>query len=150
MFKACPQTLRFYTKDEDHKLNPVDMLKDGEKIPIRSSGKKSIDEATKIWKNTNTPDDESLEKVFKKDIKKDTTLRNVASQNILKQASMLAGEESEDEDALKNVTAPVTSNEEQKKFIQPRNEKTGERNGPKGPEPTRYGDWERSGRVYDF
>jgi hypothetical protein len=22
--------------------------------------------------------------------------------------------------------------------------------GPKGPEPTRYGDWERSGRVSDF
>ena len=25
-----------------------------------------------------------------------------------------------------------------------------ELNGPKGPEPTRYGDWERKGRVYDF
>jgi hypothetical protein len=23
-------------------------------------------------------------------------------------------------------------------------------NGPKGPEPTRYGDWERKGRVSDF
>jgi hypothetical protein len=23
-------------------------------------------------------------------------------------------------------------------------------NGPKGPEPTRYGDWEKGGRVYDF
>ena len=22
--------------------------------------------------------------------------------------------------------------------------------GPSGPEPTRYGDWERKGRVYDF
>ena len=22
--------------------------------------------------------------------------------------------------------------------------------GPKGPEPTRYGDWERKGRCYDF
>ncbi|KAJ3365772.1 hypothetical protein GGF32_008170 [Allomyces javanicus] len=27
---------------------------------------------------------------------------------------------------------------------------TGERGGPRGPEPTRYGDWERKGRVYDF
>ena len=27
---------------------------------------------------------------------------------------------------------------------------TGERNGPAGPEPTRYGDWERKGRVTDF
>jgi hypothetical protein len=27
---------------------------------------------------------------------------------------------------------------------------TGEVNGPRGPEPTRYGDWERKGRCYDF
>jgi hypothetical protein len=26
----------------------------------------------------------------------------------------------------------------------------GEINGPKGPEPTRYGDWEVGGRVSDF
>jgi hypothetical protein len=25
-----------------------------------------------------------------------------------------------------------------------------ERNGPKGPEPTRYGDWEQKGRCTDF
>lgn len=30
------------------------------------------------------------------------------------------------------------------------NPKTGEIGGPKGPEPTRYGDWERKGRVSDF
>ncbi|ALC39651.1 CG7224 [Drosophila busckii] len=30
------------------------------------------------------------------------------------------------------------------------NPHTGERNGPSGPEPTRYGDWERKGRVTDF
>lgn len=30
------------------------------------------------------------------------------------------------------------------------NPHTGERNGPRGPEPTRYGDWERKGRVSDF
>lgn len=27
---------------------------------------------------------------------------------------------------------------------------TGERGGPKGPEPTRYGDWSKNGRVSDF
>ncbi|PNF18033.1 Succinate dehydrogenase assembly factor 4, mitochondrial [Cryptotermes secundus] len=27
---------------------------------------------------------------------------------------------------------------------------TGEVGGPRGPEPTRYGDWERKGRVTDF
>jgi hypothetical protein len=26
----------------------------------------------------------------------------------------------------------------------------GEVDGPKGPEPTRYGDWEKGGRVSDF
>lgn len=30
------------------------------------------------------------------------------------------------------------------------NPNTGEIGGPKGPEPTRYGDWERKGRVIDF
>ena len=31
-----------------------------------------------------------------------------------------------------------------------KNPKTGELSGPTGPEPTRYGDWERKGRVTDF
>lgn len=26
----------------------------------------------------------------------------------------------------------------------------GEHGGPKGPEPTRYGDWEKGGRCFDF
>ena len=30
------------------------------------------------------------------------------------------------------------------------NPSTGEKGGPRGPEPTRYGDWERKGRVSDF
>ena len=30
------------------------------------------------------------------------------------------------------------------------NPNTGEKGGPRGPEPTRYGDWERKGRVSDF
>ncbi|KAJ2770211.1 hypothetical protein IWQ56_002253 [Coemansia nantahalensis] len=30
------------------------------------------------------------------------------------------------------------------------NPSTGEVNGPRGPEPTRFGDWERKGRVSDF
>ncbi|MDH3688304.1 MAG: DUF1674 domain-containing protein [Gammaproteobacteria bacterium] len=33
-------------------------------------------------------------------------------------------------------------------FAQPTNKK--EIGGPKGPEPTRYGDWERNGRCTDF
>ncbi|XP_024165760.1 succinate dehydrogenase assembly factor 4, mitochondrial [Rosa chinensis] len=30
------------------------------------------------------------------------------------------------------------------------NKETGEIGGPKGPEPTRYGDWEKNGRCSDF
>ena len=30
------------------------------------------------------------------------------------------------------------------------NEETGERGGPRGEEPTRYGDWESKGRCWDF
>ncbi|XP_027161773.1 succinate dehydrogenase assembly factor 4, mitochondrial [Coffea eugenioides] len=30
------------------------------------------------------------------------------------------------------------------------NKETGEVGGPRGPEPTRYGDWERKGRCSDF
>lgn len=35
-------------------------------------------------------------------------------------------------------------------FPDARNPTTGEIGGPRGPEPTRYGDWERKGRVIDF
>ena len=31
-----------------------------------------------------------------------------------------------------------------------KNKKTGEYGGPKGPEPTRFGDWEHKGRISDF
>ena len=35
-------------------------------------------------------------------------------------------------------------------FVDDINTQTGEVGGPKGSEPTRYGDWERKGRVFDF
>jgi len=35
-------------------------------------------------------------------------------------------------------------------FPDARNPVTGEIGGPRGPEPTRYGDWERKGRLSDF
>jgi hypothetical protein len=41
-----------------------------------------------------------------------------------------------------------TVNADDKKAPEP--EKADEIGGPKGPEPTRYGDWERNGRVSDF
>ncbi|XP_037321833.2 succinate dehydrogenase assembly factor 4, mitochondrial [Pungitius pungitius] len=37
-----------------------------------------------------------------------------------------------------------------KKFPNDVNPQTKEKGGPRGPEPTRYGDWERKGRCVDF
>ncbi|XP_023322096.1 succinate dehydrogenase assembly factor 4, mitochondrial [Eurytemora carolleeae] len=45
---------------------------------------------------------------------------------------------------------PAQEKEPLKPFPGGVNPKTGEVGGPKGPEPTRYGDWERKGRVSDF
>ena len=38
----------------------------------------------------------------------------------------------------------------QKKIKIPENENVKEIGGPSGPEPTRYGDWEKKGICYDF
>jgi hypothetical protein len=55
----------------------------------------------------------------------------------------------EKEDMLSNE--PVTpADGKLESFPDNKNPETGEIDGPKGPEPTRYGDWERKGRVYDF
>nr|CAH0101229.1 unnamed protein product [Daphnia galeata] len=64
---------------------------------------------------------------------------------------------------LKRVKTPIGKLDELEEGQHPYQEKeplkpwpnnthptTGEVGGPKGPEPTRYGDWERKGRVSDF
>ncbi|OVA01964.1 Protein of unknown function DUF1674 [Macleaya cordata] len=59
-------------------------------------------------------------------------------------------EEKEEISAEKN---PVDGNEEEEEDEDEDdgvNRQTGEIGGPKGPEPTRYGDWERNGRCSDF
>ncbi|XP_074847186.1 succinate dehydrogenase assembly factor 4, mitochondrial [Carettochelys insculpta] len=48
---------------------------------------------------------------------------------------------------------PEESNKEREpleKFPDDINPTTKEKGGPRGPEPTRYGDWERKGRCIDF
>ncbi|HEY8521251.1 MAG TPA: succinate dehydrogenase assembly factor 4 [Gammaproteobacteria bacterium] len=53
----------------------------------------------------------------------------------------------------KAVQAPQEEREPLEPAAEPvreANEKPREINGPKGPEPTRYGDWERAGRCIDF
>ena len=39
---------------------------------------------------------------------------------------------------------------EKKEFEGEKNPETGEVGGPKGKEPTRFGDWEKNGRISDF
>ena len=50
----------------------------------------------------------------------------------------------------KHPYAPAPKQPHSSDFEGPVNPRTGEVNGPKGAEPTRYGDWEKDGRVYDF
>ncbi len=52
----------------------------------------------------------------------------------------------------KDYAKPVPSTKRftYERFPDDKNPLTGETDGPRGPEPTRYGDWERKGRVSDF
>lgn len=55
----------------------------------------------------------------------------------------------------RDVTTDEANEESEEKdpfarFPDDKNPETGEIGGPTGPEPTRYGDWERKGRVTDF
>ncbi|KAJ1851724.1 hypothetical protein GGH12_005898 [Coemansia sp. RSA 1822] len=54
------------------------------------------------------------------------------------------------EEVEKFYDAVKDENDSLKPFANNTNPKTGEVNGPRGPEPTRFGDWERKGRVSDF
>ena len=58
-------------------------------------------------------------------------------------AGAVKGEEGEkaEEEVAPDPYAPFPNN---------KNPITGEIGGPRGPEPTRYGDWERKGRCTDF
>ena len=47
-----------------------------------------------------------------------------------------------------NTTVPALNSEHEHQRHRPG--RTGETGGPKGLEPTRYGDWERKGRCIDF
>ncbi len=49
-------------------------------------------------------------------------------------------QEAKPSDPAKKDDAPVRVDRKKKKEV----------GGPKGPEPTRYGDWERDGRCVDF
>jgi hypothetical protein len=55
-----------------------------------------------------------------------------------------------DESEFDEAQPVFAEKEPLQKFPNNINPKTGEVAGPRGPEPTRYGDWERKGRTSDF
>jgi hypothetical protein len=54
--------------------------------------------------------------------------------------------ESQTEATVKSETTPSKRAAVENEAAKP----SGEVGGPKGPEPTRYGDWEKKGRCIDF
>lgn len=60
------------------------------------------------------------------------------------------GEGTLEEQSNDQRTEPCTEIDPYVPFPDDVNPVTGEKGGPRGPEPTRYGDWERKGRCIDF
>ena len=59
--------------------------------------------------------------------------------------------EAEEDRVLKAACGEVSaSDDEGPEMVDIRNPNTGEIGGPRGKEPTRYGDWEAKGRCWDF
>ncbi|XP_033749403.1 uncharacterized protein LOC117334074 [Pecten maximus] len=54
------------------------------------------------------------------------------------------------ETEVEETVSPYVEQEPLERFPDDINPSTGEIGGPRGPEPTRYGDWERKGRCSDF
>jgi hypothetical protein len=142
------------TKEQEVKIEQevINALKNGEFIaagsvpipsPGSSSGDPEFDQSVKLWRSFNTEDDPALQKLYKK---KDKIAPNNAAAKVLQTANSLI--ESDDEEDV-SIEAELEE-DEVKEFVNPYNPETGEYNGPTGPEPTRYGDWERKGRVSDF
>eukprot|EP00745_Piridium_sociabile_P040841 TRINITY_DN79424_c0_g1_i1.p1 TRINITY_DN79424_c0_g1~~TRINITY_DN79424_c0_g1_i1.p1 ORF type:complete len:121 (+),score=25.28 TRINITY_DN79424_c0_g1_i1:32-394(+) len=61
-----------------------------------------------------------------------------------------AGKLDEEWEGEEEDVQPQGEQEPLERFPNDVNPITGEIGGPRGPEPTRYGDWERKGRVTDF
>ncbi|KAI5657693.1 hypothetical protein M9H77_26486 [Catharanthus roseus] len=75
-----------------------------------------------------------------------STLRSEAQE---KQQQDVKGEESPKQEVKMEIASEVEADDENEDGDHV-NKETGEIGGPRGPEPTRYGDWERKGRCSDF
>ena len=73
-------------------------------------------------------------------------LRGILERNIVRPSSTSDGQSSQ---KVHENANEKQSNEKKIEKEEAENQKI-EIDGPKGPEPTRYGDWERKGRCIDF
>ncbi|KAM8859938.1 succinate dehydrogenase assembly factor 4, mitochondrial [Spinachia spinachia] len=84
--------------------------------------------------------------------------KSLAAESIFKGCSRASSGAVKDKAPLKKAKTPQgrfdgseeASQAALKKFPDDVNPETKEKGGPRGPEPTRYGDWERKGRCVDF
>jgi len=60
------------------------------------------------------------------------------------------GNEAKESGILEEDDEKHRDGEEEEDMVDMFNDETGEWNGPRGLEPTRYGDWESKGRCWDF
>ncbi|KAL3570590.1 hypothetical protein D5086_027839 [Populus alba] len=88
-----------------------------------------------------------------------TPVRSEYTDRIVKLATQQLPQENQDQETVKKqekeeITHQDSQNEEDEEDDEDGgeyvNKETGEIGGPKGPEPTRFGDWERNGRCSDF
>lgn len=100
-------------------------------MSIRKHSNKSTTEADK----SETPSEESKKPESKRLSEFRKKLRETTPINDLGEQTLHVSQQKED------ALPPWPNNT---------NPHTGEVNGPRGPEPTRYGDWERKGRCSDF
>eukprot|EP00002_Diphylleia_rotans_P030069 TRINITY_DN6161_c0_g2_i2.p2 TRINITY_DN6161_c0_g2~~TRINITY_DN6161_c0_g2_i2.p2 ORF type:complete len:123 (-),score=25.59 TRINITY_DN6161_c0_g2_i2:114-482(-) len=71
------------------------------------------------------------------------------SQGDKSQGAKSAGRAEEEDESLDAIDAELEAEEADSGPVR-HNPETGEHGGPIGPEPTRFNDWERKGRVSDF
>ncbi|KAM7385033.1 hypothetical protein PAMP_001132 [Pampus punctatissimus] len=84
--------------------------------------------------------------------------KSLSVESVFAGGSRAASGATKDRQPLKKAKTPqglFDSSEEKskdvlEKFPDDVNPTTKEKGGPRGPEPTRYGDWERKGRCVDF
>lgn len=65
-------------------------------------------------------------------------------------AAMRKARMDEDKRVLSKACGDIDAASDEPEMVDIRNAETGEINGPRGKEPTRYGDWEAKGRCWDF